>query len=45
LYSVRVTPTFFLLRQKESSKEKGDFLPKAPPAKKWLYAVGALLYL
>ncbi len=26
--------TFFLLRQIESNKEKGDFFPKAPPEKK-----------
>ncbi len=35
-------PTFFLRRQKESSKEKGDFWPKASAGQKRLYAVDAV---
>jgi hypothetical protein len=31
----RVTPTFFFASPKKKvAKKKGDFLPKAPPAKK-----------
>jgi hypothetical protein len=38
----RVAPTFFFASpRKKVAKKKGDFLPKAPPAKKGLYAVVA----